>query len=65
MMVIAGLSEPGTTAAEEVVTNPQYLEVFLKSAPTGWENKNMEAVIETQVIDGKTGPPKVVATYIW
>jgi hypothetical protein len=65
MMVIAGLSEPGTIAAEEVVTNPQYLEVLLKSAPTGWENRNMEAVIETQVINGKTGPPKVVATYIW
>jgi hypothetical protein len=65
MMVIAGLSEPGTTAAEEVVTNPQYLEVLLNSAPTGWQNRNMEVVIETQVIEGKTGPPKVIATHIW
>lgn len=65
IMVIAGLSAPGTIAAEEVVANPQYLEVFLKSAPTGWENKNIEAVIETQVIDGKTGPPSIIATYIW
>lgn len=65
MMVIAGLSEPGTIAAEEIVTNPQYLEVLLKSAPAGWEKKNMEAVIETQVIEGKSGPPKVLATQFW
>jgi hypothetical protein len=64
-MVIAGLSEPGTIAAEEVVTNPQYLEVLLKSAPAGWEKRNMEAVIATQVIEGKSGPPKVLATQFW
>ena len=65
ILIIAGLSEPGTTAAEEVVTNPKYLEMLLRSAPAGWENRNIEAVIETQVIDGKTGPPKVLATQIW
>lgn len=65
MMIIAGLSEPGTTAAEEMATNPQYLEVLLKSAPAGWENRNIEAVIETQVIDGKPGPPVVLAVHSW
>lgn len=62
VMVIGGLSVEVTMSAEEVVTHPQYLEELLKSAPEGWDNRNMEAAVETQVIDGKSGPPKVVVT---
>jgi len=27
--------------------------------------KNFEAVVETQIIDGKPGPPRAVAIYLW
>jgi hypothetical protein len=30
-----------------------------------WDQKNLEAVIETHVIDGHPGPPTVVAIETW
>jgi hypothetical protein len=27
--------------------------------------QNFEAVVSSQIIDGRPGPPRVVATYIW
>src|ERR1035438_4114052 len=38
---------------------------LLAKAPPDWEKKNMEAVIETQVIQGHSGPPNVLAVETW
>jgi hypothetical protein len=38
---------------------------LLHDAPANWRNMNMEAVIETQVIEGRSGPPKVRAVEFW
>jgi hypothetical protein len=27
--------------------------------------QNFEAVIETQIFDGKPGPPRIVASHVW
>jgi hypothetical protein len=65
VIVAAGISEEGTEAAGESVYNPEYLEALLKNAPPNWEQMNMEAVIETQVIEGHPGPPQVQAVEFW
>ena len=65
VIIAAGISEEGTEAAGEILYNPEYLESLLAKAPQNWEEKNMEAVIETQVIEGHPGPPNILAVETW
>ena len=65
VIIAAGISEEGTEAAGEILYNPVYLDSLLAKAPPDWEKKNMEAVIETQVIQGHSGPPNVLAVETW
>jgi hypothetical protein len=65
VIIAAGISEEGTEAAGEVLYNPVYLDSLLAKAPPNWEQLNLEAVIETQVIEGHPGPPDVLAVETW
>ena len=65
VIVVAGISDQGTEAASEVVYNPVYLNSLLEKAPKDWGRRNMEAVIETHVIDGHPGPPDILAVDTW
>jgi hypothetical protein len=62
-VLIAGISAEGTLAAGEAVTTPRYLDMLLKAA--GNPANGFEAVIETRVIDGRSGPPRVVQMRTW
>lgn len=65
VIIAAGISEEGTEAAGEILYNPVYLNTLLAKAPANWEKMNMEAVIETQVIEGHSGPPNILAVETW
>ncbi len=65
VVVAAGVAYWGTIAAGEFLTDPKYMDEVAKSAPSGWERKNMQIVIGTRVIAGNSGPPRVLATYFW
>ena len=65
VVVAAGLVQYGTLAAGEFLTNPTYAEALSKAAPYNWQHQNMQLVIATNVINGNSGPPRVVATYFW
>jgi hypothetical protein len=65
VIIAAGISEEGTEAAGEILYNPLYLDSLLAKAPANWEKLNMEAVIETQVIEGHSGPPSILAVETW
>jgi hypothetical protein len=65
VIVAAGISEEGTEAAGEILYNPLYLDSLLAKLPPNWEQLNMEAVIETQVIEGHPGPPSILAVETW
>lgn len=65
VIIAAGISEEGTEAAGEILYNPVYLDSLLAKAPANWEKLNMEAVIETQVIEGHSGPPNILAVETW
>jgi hypothetical protein len=65
VIIAAGISEEGTEAAGEILYNPLYLDSLLAKAPANWEKMNMEAVIETQVIDGHSGPPNILSVESW
>ena len=65
LITAAGIGSPGTQAAGELISNPAYLDELIRSAPSDWSHKNMQAVVETSVIDSIPGPPHIVATYYW
>jgi hypothetical protein len=65
VIILAGILGDGTEAASEVVSNPVYLDDMLKKAPKNWEQLNLEAVIEANVIEGHPGPPKILAVETW
>jgi hypothetical protein len=65
VVLASGISEEGTVAAGELISEPADLAGLLKNAPANWRNMNIEAVIETQVIDGHSGPPQVLAVEFW
>ena len=65
VIVLAGILGEGTEAASEVVSNQTYLDAVLQKAPKNWDQLNLEAVIEANVIEGHPGPPTVVAVRTW
>jgi hypothetical protein len=65
VIILAGILGEGTEAASEVVSNPAYLDAMLQMAPKNWDQLNLEAVIEANVIDGHPGPPTVIAVEAW
>lgn len=64
-VIAAGLTSSGTQAAGEFVSNRNFLEKGLRSAPSDWQKKNLELVLQTTVTDSTPGPPQVIATYAW
>ncbi|MGB7265884.1 MAG: hypothetical protein WBC92_10250, partial [Terracidiphilus sp.] len=65
VMVIAGIGPFGTAAAGEFVQSPRDLEQLAGILPRGWEDKNLEVVLKTNVIGGQAGPPVLLAAYSW
>ena len=55
----------GTKAAGEFVTNGRFLETLAAQAPAGWEKRNMQVIIGTEVIDRTPGPPRILTVNFW
>jgi hypothetical protein len=64
-VVAAGISGSGTQTAGDFVSKPDLLEKAIRGLPAGWQNKNVEFVLQTTVTDSVAGPPSVVASYTW
>jgi hypothetical protein len=65
LIVAAGVGGRGTSSAGEFLSRDDYLAEGLRGAPTNWNKKNMEIVLQTNITDGLAGPPHVVATEFW
>ena len=65
VVIVAGIKSYGTQAAGEFVSSPEPLQAALHAAPSNWEDKNLQIVLQTPVTDGLPGPPQVVAIYVW
>lgn len=65
VVVVAGIGEAGTVAASELLTEEKYLSEAMREGYLPKRNQNWEAVIETKMIDGKPGPPRILASYTW
>jgi hypothetical protein len=64
LVEIAGITQYGTDAAGDLVTNPDLMAEALHGAKD-WQNKNMQIVLHVKVIFGTPSSPQVVARYFW
>ncbi len=65
VVVAAGIGRGGTVAAGEFLVDPHRMDEMLKHVPSNWKQKNLEIVLETQVIQGRSGPPHISAVHVW
>ncbi|HTB94510.1 MAG TPA: hypothetical protein VK728_16875 [Candidatus Sulfotelmatobacter sp.] len=65
VVVAAGISRGGTVAAGEFLVDANRMDEMLKQVPRNWKQKNVEIVLETQVIQGRSGPPRIAAVHVW
>jgi len=65
VMVVAGIGPYGTEAAGEFLQSPEHLAELAARMPRGWENKNIEVVIKTNVIGTNAGPPVLLSAVTW
>jgi hypothetical protein len=65
LVVVAGITQYGTDAAAELVTNPDLLADAVRGAPANWRTKNLQLVLHVRVIAGTASSPKVVGSYYW
>jgi hypothetical protein len=65
LVELAGITQYGTDAAADLVTNSDLMAEALRSAPRDWRTKNLQLVLHVKVISGTPSSPNIVATYIW
>ena len=64
-VIAAGIGRGGTVAAGEFLVSEDRMDEMLRQLPSDWQKRNIEVVLETQVIQGRSGPPRVRAVYAW
>jgi hypothetical protein len=65
VVIVAGITPYGTVAAAELLTSKPHLEAALRALPADWQSKSLQLVLETQILDGDAGPPRIVASRVW
>lgn len=65
LVELAGITQYGTDAAGDLVTNPDLMAEALRSAPAGWQGKNLQMVLHVKVIAGAASSPKVLKAHFW
>jgi hypothetical protein len=65
LVEVAGITQYGTDAAAELVTNSDLLAEAVRTAPADWQKKNLQLVLHVKVIAGTPSSPKVVGSYYW
>jgi hypothetical protein len=65
VVVVGGMGRDGTIAAGEFVTEPRYLEMLASRVPKHWDKKNLQVLLATDIVNGNTGPPRILAVHVW
>jgi len=64
VFTVAGLDLTGTRAAAEFVRDPARLNAALQKLPRGWQNKNIQLVLHTNVLDDIPSGTQVAASCV-
>ena len=65
VIVLAGVGRNGTEAAAEFATSPRYMQLLRSQVGNDFSNRNIEAVLKINVIEGRTGAPSILAVHVW
>jgi len=65
IVVASGIAYYGTLASREFLTDARSMALLAAAAPKGWQAKNVQAVFSTRIINGETGPPRILAVHCW
>ena len=64
-IIIAGIGANGTLAATSMATDERFFRELVRSAGKNAVKRNIEILVTTQIIDNRTGPPKVLDVQYW
>lgn len=64
-MSIGGVNEFGTQAASEFLTDGTALSELARSAPRGWQDHNLQILLEMDISGTVVVNPKVIAVQVW
>jgi hypothetical protein len=62
---IAGLTGVGTLAANHIALDQNAMKSIGASLPKGWEQKNVQIVLEIKVVQGSPGATRVITSNAW
>jgi hypothetical protein len=65
VVIAAGITQHGTMAAGEFLTNPECFSEAVSQLPRGWQNRNLQVVLRVPVVNRVAGRPRVIATHVW
>jgi hypothetical protein len=65
LVELAGITQYGTDAAADLVTNADLMAQALRDAPKDWQRKNLQIVLHVKVIAGSPTAPAVVKSHYW
>ncbi|QOY87973.1 hypothetical protein [Paludibaculum fermentans] len=61
----AGITQYGTRAAGEFLTDSERMNQALEKAPADWPKRNIQVLLHTTVYKGTPARPTVAATHVW
>ena len=64
-MILAGIGMSGTAAAGEFLVDPAQAEALRRRIGAGFRDRDFEAVLSTDVVNGIAGSPKILAVTVW
>ena len=65
LVTIAGMTQAGTHAAADFITDPEQIEKFAAMEVGDWDQKNLQFVLQTKVVNNIPTAPVIVATKSW
>jgi hypothetical protein len=65
VIIAAGITQYGTMAAGEFLSNPEYFAEAVSKFPRDWQKKNLQIVLRVPVVNRVPGRPRVLATHVW
>jgi hypothetical protein len=65
LITIGGLTGSATTAACEIVADPNAMASLGAHLPKNWASKNLQVVLAVKLVQGSPGASQVIATYSW
>ena len=65
VIIAAGITQYGTMAAGEFLSNPEYFSEAVGKFPRDWQKKNLQIVLGVPVVNRIPGHPRVLSTHVW